>query len=144
MSNGILLLAHLFYCVNNVLLTQHGGVMPQNLLDLEALVGALDSERKARGVSWRQLAKEAGVSPSTLTRMQQGKPPDRNTFTALTNWLGIPAERFYSGQATAEKSEDPLAVISTLLRGKKKMNSKAMTALQELVNAAVKLSKELK
>ncbi|HET8892201.1 MAG TPA: helix-turn-helix transcriptional regulator [Candidatus Angelobacter sp.] len=118
--------------------------MSQNLLDLEALVGALDSERKARKLSWRQLAKEAGVSPSTLIRMQQGKPPGRNTFTALTNWLRIPAERFYSGQTAAKKAEDPLAVISTLLRGKKKMSSKAMTALQELVNAAVKLSEELK
>jgi hypothetical protein len=37
-----------------------------------------------------------------------------------------------------------MAVISTLLRGKKKMNPKALSALQELVNAAFKLSKELK
>jgi transcriptional regulator with XRE-family HTH domain len=118
--------------------------MPQNLLHLDSLVGALDSERKARQLSWRQLALEAGVSPSTLTRMQQGKSPDVNTFTALTNWLNIPAERFYSAEVAPNKQEDPLAVISTLLRGKRKMNSKAMAALQELVNAAVKLSKELK
>jgi hypothetical protein len=37
-----------------------------------------------------------------------------------------------------------MAVISTLLRGKKKMNPKALAALQELVNAAFKLSRELK
>jgi transcriptional regulator with XRE-family HTH domain len=118
--------------------------MPQNLLDLESLVGALDSERQARGLSWRQLAKQAGVSPSTLTRMQQGKLPDVNTFAALTKWLNIPAERFYSDQRPAKEAEDPMAVISTLLRGKKKMNPKAMAALQELVNAAVELGKELK
>jgi transcriptional regulator with XRE-family HTH domain len=118
--------------------------MPQDELRLEALVGALDSERKARGISWRKLAEEAGVSPSTLTRMQQGKSPDVNTFTALTRWLKIPAERFYAKQLAAPNAEDPLAVVSTLLRGKKKLSRRAMVALQELVNASIKLSKELK
>lgn len=119
--------------------------MPQKLIHVEALVAALDAERKAKSLSWRQLAKAAGVSPSTLTRMQQGKSPDVNTFSALTAWLNIPAERFYTEQPhRPSQREDPMAVISTLLRGKKKMNPKAFTALQELVNAAFKLSKELK
>ena len=119
--------------------------MPQNLIHVEALVAALDAERKTKGLSWRQLAKAAGVSASTLTRMQQGKSPDVNTFSALTGWLNIPAERFYVEQPQhLTQRENPMAVISTLLRGKKKMNPKAITALQELVNAAFKLSKELK
>jgi len=54
--------------------------MPQKLIHVDALIAALDSERRAKNFSWRQLAKEAGVSPSTLTRMQQGKSPDVNTF----------------------------------------------------------------
>ena len=119
--------------------------MPHKLLQVESLVAALDSERKARGLSWRQVAKEADVSPSTLTRMQQGKSPDVNTFSALTQWLGIAAERFYAEQSPKPSiKEEPLAVFSTLLRGKKNMNAKALAALQELVTAAVKLSKELK
>lgn len=118
--------------------------MPQDLIHVDALVATLDAERRARGISWRQLAKDAGVSPSTLTRMQQGKSPDVNTFSALTRWLNIPAERFYAQPLNQAASEDPLAVISTLLRGKKKMSPKAVAALQELVNAAFKLSKELK
>ncbi len=118
--------------------------MPQNQLQLGVLVGALDSERKARGLSWRRLGAETGVSPSTLTRMQQGKSPDLNSLTALTRWLKIPVERFCAESIEPMGEEDPLAVVSTLLRGKKKLRPKAMTALQELVNAAVKLSKELK
>jgi transcriptional regulator with XRE-family HTH domain len=118
--------------------------MPQNLIHVDTLVAALDAERSVRGFSWRQLAKDAGVSPSTLTRMQQGKSPDVNTFSALTRWLDIPAERFYADPSQRSDPKDPLAVISTLLRGKKKMNPKAVAALQELVNAAFKLSKELK
>ena len=119
--------------------------MPQKLIHVDALIAALDSERRAKNFSWRQLAKEAGVSPSTLTRMQQGKSPDVNTFSALTRWLHIPAERFYADQPEhPARREDPMAVISSLLRGKKKMNPKAVAALQELVHAAFKLSKELK
>ncbi len=120
--------------------------MPQNQINVDALIAALDSERRAKELSWRQLAKEAGISPSTLTRMQQGKSPDVNTFTALTRWLNTPAERFHAENTTPSvpQTDDPLAVISTLLRGKKKMNPKALAALQELVNAAFKLSKELK
>jgi transcriptional regulator with XRE-family HTH domain len=118
--------------------------MAKKVLQLEALVAALDSERQAKGISWRQLAIEAGVSPSTLTRMQQGKSPDVNTFSALTTWLDIPAERFYTELGSEPVRNDPMAVVSTLLRGKKKMTPKAVAALTELVSAAVKLSKELK
>jgi transcriptional regulator with XRE-family HTH domain len=119
--------------------------MPQKLIHVEGLVAALDGERQTKGLSWRQLAKEAGVSPSTLTRMQQGKSPDVNTFSALTRWLNIPAERFYAeGPHHSARHDDPMAVVSTLLRGNKKMNAKAVAALQELVTAAFKLSKELK
>src|SRR5712692_3388442 len=118
--------------------------MTQKLLHVEALVAALDAERKTKGLSWRQLAKAAGVSASTLTRMQQGKSPDVNTFSALTCWLRIPAERFYTELGPEAVQNDPMAVVSTLLRGKKKMSPKAVAALTELVSAAVKLSKELK
>lgn len=118
--------------------------MAEKLLQLDALVAALDSERQAKGLSWRQVALAAKVSASTLTRMQQGRSPDRDTFGALTTWLNIPAERFYYDSRVEPLEDDPMAVISTLLRGRKKMTPKAIKAIQELVNAAVKLSKELK
>jgi transcriptional regulator with XRE-family HTH domain len=130
---------------NAVRLSHHKGTMPQKLIDVDAVIAALDSERLAKNLSWRQVAKAAGVSPSTLTRMQQGKSPDVNTFTALSQWLNIPAEKFHVEKSPlAQVSDDPMAVVSTLFRGRKKMNPKALAALQELVNAAFKLSKELK
>lgn len=118
--------------------------MPEKAIDVKTLVATLDADRRTRKISWRKLAGEAGVSASTLTRMQQGKSPDVNTFTALTRWLNIPAERFTKGKATGSSEEDPVAIISTLLRAQKKLSPKALSALQELVSAAVQLSKELK
>lgn len=119
--------------------------MAEKQIDLEALVAAVDAQRQAQGLSWRQVAKEADVSPSTLTRMQQGKLPDVNTFGALVQWLHIPAERFLvRGSTGPKKLPDPMAVASTLLRGKREVSPRAAKALEELVHAAFKLAKELK
>lgn len=117
--------------------------MADAMIDVNALVAALDATRRQRGLSWRKLAEEADVSPSTLTRMQQGKSPDVNTFAALTQWLNMAAENFTKAQHGKAEEPEVLAVVSTLLRGKKKMSPKAIHALQELVEAAFKLSKEL-
>lgn len=119
--------------------------MTQAKLDVDTLIAALDAKRKTRNLSWRQLAGEAGVSPSTLTRMHQGKRPDVNTFSALVRWLGLPAENFMTQQKKGQAPEPhPLVVASTLLRGKKEMSPKAVDALEEMVRAAYKLVKELK
>jgi hypothetical protein len=79
--------------------------------------------------------------------MHQGKRPDVNTFTALVRWLGLPAEHFMTTQHPKSRKTTephPLAVASTLLRGKREMSPKAIEALDELVRAAYKLVKELK
>lgn len=121
--------------------------MTEARLDLDALVAALDAKRKVKRFSWRKLAQEAGVSPSTLTRMHQGKRPDVNTFSGLVRWLGLPAENFMvaEGKKLRKAAEPhPLVVASTLLRGKKEMSPKAVNALEELVRAAYNFVKEMK
>src|SRR5947209_1432090 len=112
-------------------------------LDIDALVAALDARRKAEKLSWRELAKRARVSPSTLSRMQQGKRPDVDTFAALLGWLNMPAENFLSESLNSKKPH-PLSAVSSLLRGKKEMSPQAEEALNELVEAAFKLFQEIK
>ncbi|TVT31501.1 helix-turn-helix transcriptional regulator [Amycolatopsis rhizosphaerae] len=63
-------------------------------LDTGRLYAALDAQREARGLSWRQLAAEAGVSASLVSRMGNGHRPDLDGFIALVQWLGMPAETF--------------------------------------------------
>lgn len=36
----------------------------------------------------RQAAKEANVSPATLSRVENGKVPDLETFSKICQWLG--------------------------------------------------------
>jgi hypothetical protein len=77
--------------------------------------------------------------------MQQGKLPDVNTFGALVKWLKLPAERFMTPSgASSWTTASPIAVASTLLRGKREVTPQATKALEELVQAAFKLAKELK
>lgn len=119
--------------------------MTEARMDVEALMAALDAQRKAKGLSWRKIALELGIQPSTLTRMGQGKKPDVNTFTKLVGWLGLPAEDFIvRASGLGKVAPDPLAVVSTLLRGKKEFSPGAMKALQELVDAAYRFAKETK
>jgi DNA-binding Lrp family transcriptional regulator len=42
--------------------------MPETTVDVEALYAALDNKRKAHGTSWREIARQLGVSPSTCAR----------------------------------------------------------------------------
>ena len=68
--------------------------MPDTTIDVEALYAALDSKRKAARTSWRDVARELDISPSTFSRMAQGRRPDVDTFAtprrlladALSGW----------------------------------------------------------
>jgi transcriptional regulator with XRE-family HTH domain len=57
--------------------------------DLAAFCTSLDAVRASQGLTWRGVAGAAGVSPSTLTRMNQGKRPDVDGLAALCAWSGL-------------------------------------------------------
>ena len=96
---------------------------------------AMDATRRARELTRRQVAKEAGVTASTLTRMAQGKRPDVDGLAALTSWSGLKADQFVRSE-DKESPAEPLAMISTYLRSDPNLSSEAATALDELVKAA--------
>lgn len=58
------------------------------VLDVQVLYGVLDERRRARGLSWRQLALHLGISPNVFSRMKAGSAPDAATLGALLVWLG--------------------------------------------------------
>ena len=62
--------------------------------DPQALYAALDNQRQARAMSWRQVASEIGVSASTLTRTRQGGRMEVDGMLAMVRWLGRSAESF--------------------------------------------------
>ncbi len=116
--------------------------MPKTVVDVDALYSALDEKRKKHEVSWRDLAKDLDLSPSTFTRLAQGQRPDIDTFATLLHWLDMPADKYtqLKGESShvSSKKDKPLVEITTLLRSSKSLNPGEVDALNNIITAAFK------
>jgi transcriptional regulator with XRE-family HTH domain len=105
-------------------------------LDVGALHGALEAERRSREISWRQLAREAGVSPSTLTRLGNGYRPDVDAFAKLVRWLGVSAERFFISEESEARQPGLVTELAPLLRARRDLSVQDVAYLEDLIGAA--------
>lgn len=62
--------------------------------DLAELHQALNEERRARELTWAQLAQELGCSPSRLTNLRMARMADLELTIQVTQWLRRPAAEF--------------------------------------------------
>ena len=89
----------------------------------------------ARNTNWRVLAKELGVSPSTLSRRDRGRCPDAATLAALSAWAGLnPADFVVASRNRA--TANSLAAISGLLRSDPCLAPNAVQALETIIRVA--------
>ena len=109
--------------------------MPRGYFDAEGFYAALDAQRLAQKLNWRQVAQESGVNASTLTRMAQGKRPYVDSLAALVRWSGIPVEQFMRDEQEPSSEAEPLAMISTYLRGDRQLSAEGARALDEVIKA---------
>jgi transcriptional regulator with XRE-family HTH domain len=58
-------------------------------LDVPEFRRRLDLRRQERGLTWRQLAEQVDVSPSTFSRLADGKRPDADALITLLVWLDL-------------------------------------------------------
>lgn len=104
--------------------------------DVAALHATMESERRTRRLTWKDVAAQSGVSASTLTRLSQGRQPDVNSLAALTAWLGISADHFMRAESVDQfGSASPLAQISSIIHRDPNLNPEGAVALEELVRA---------
>jgi transcriptional regulator with XRE-family HTH domain len=107
--------------------------------DTGAFHAALDSQRLAMAMTWKEVAAEAGVSASTLTRMSQGKRPDVDGLAALLRWSGLKAEMFIAVKTgSKKKGAEPLAQITAVLRADRSLSKASAEAIEEILKAAYK------
>jgi transcriptional regulator with XRE-family HTH domain len=116
--------------------------VPKTIVDVEALYAALNTKKTKQGLSWRELAGELELSPSTFTRMAQHQRPDIDTFTTLLDWLGMPASRYTLVEGERPRStstkDETLVEITTLLRSTKSIEREQADALNHIITAAYK------
>jgi hypothetical protein len=62
--------------------------------DLGQLHAALNDERRARGLTWGDLADEIGCTANRLTNLKTARLADMDLAMRVTQWLGEPAARF--------------------------------------------------
>lgn len=67
-------------------------------MDVAALAEAMAAKRGAIGV--RAAARDAGISPATLSRIENGHVPDLETFEKICQWLGADPSQFLTHPPT--------------------------------------------
>ncbi len=102
--------------------------------DTVAFYAALNAQRAQRGLTWKDVASQAGLHASTLTRIGQGKNPDVNGLAALLIWSGLKAESFMP--ETSKQSIGSIAQISTIIRRDRSLSSNNAKLMETIVTSA--------
>jgi transcriptional regulator with XRE-family HTH domain len=110
--------------------------MPSEI-NIHELARMIRSKRNNRGL--RTVAKEIGeISASTLSRIEQGKVPDLDTFIILCKWLGVSADHFtndLSGITSNGNAHTPDVVVAHL-RADRTLDPQTAEALVTMIQMA--------
>lgn len=113
--------------------------MAKTKIDARSLLESLDQAKQSRSLSWRQLAAEAGVTPSLLSRLRNGYKPDADGFMTLVTWLHMPAEKFLTDENASPVTDAELtSELVPLLRASKKLDDDDIAMLQDVIRATLK------
>lgn len=74
-------------------------------VDLDRLVGVLDSRINAEGLSWRKAAAQIEVSPALLSRLRNGHQPDLSSYAKIVRWLNMSADEFLHEPAQSVRDD---------------------------------------
>lgn len=100
-------------------------------LDTKKFSEMIKSKRGSTGL--RSLAKEIGISASTLSRIEQGNLPDIDTYLKLCTWLEVSSE-FFRNSDIDEKNVKGGVIAH--LRADKSLPPNTAEALIQMINLA--------
>jgi transcriptional regulator with XRE-family HTH domain len=95
-------------------------------MDIAALAQDIAMKRGTVGV--RAAARDAGISPATLSRIENGHVPDLETFEKICQWLGKDPSRFLATPPTG-------VVAAVQFRKKDTVKKETADALGSLIMA---------
>ena len=101
-------------------------------LDTAKLAKMIKSKRGSKGL--RTIAEEIGnVSASTLSRIEQGKLPDVDTFLKICYWLNVSPEMFHKKSKVIVSDRDK---IEAHLRADKNLDEETANAVIHMIDLA--------
>lgn len=105
----------------------------ETTLNTELLAGMLKSKRGNKGL--RAVAEEVGdVSFTTLSRIEQGKVPDVDTFIKICKWLDVSSDTFIIGSST--KSVSTQQQVISHLRADRELSKETVNMLIKMIDLA--------
>ncbi|MBG6186436.1 MULTISPECIES: helix-turn-helix domain-containing protein [Flavobacterium] len=106
----------------------------QSTLNTDLLAGMLKSKRASKGL--RAIAEEIGnVSAATLSRIEQGKIPDVDTFINICNWLKVSTDTFIVGNTDSKPVTNKDQVVAHL-RADKELTQDTVSMLIKMIDMA--------
>ena len=110
-------------------------------ITLQNLSSIVRERRGVRGL--REVAREIGTSPATLSRIEAGKMPDLTTFGKLCRWLEIdPSELLGIPKPEASLRSEPVVAVAHL-RAKREISPDTARALANLIIRAQNMLADL-
>jgi len=94
----------------------------------------LKEKRSSKGMDIREAAKEIGISPATLSRIENGSVPDIGTFSKICKWMQIdPNEVLDCGTAAKNDPSTEPARVQVHFRAEKIQDPDVARALTEMI-----------
>lgn len=108
-------------------------IFMETTLNTELLAGMLKDKRAGKGL--RKVAEEiGGVSAPTLSRIEQGKLPDVDTFIKICNWLETPTDTFIKEYREFSSSKKDIVVAH--LRAERELPTDTINMLIKMIDLA--------
>lgn len=103
-------------------------------LNSDLLAGMIKEKRGKRGL--REISLEiGGVSPATLSRIEQGKIPDVDTFIKLCKWLETSTDTFIVDHSNSELKSNKEHIVAHL-RAEKELEPSTIQMLLKMIEMA--------
>lgn len=107
----------------------------KSTLNIELLASMIKSKRGKKGV--REAAKEIGtVSAATISRIEQGKLPDVETFIKICKWLDTTTDTFIVGEKTSISKLSEKEKIVYELRASRELDEDTIDTMVSMINLA--------
>lgn len=109
-------------------------IIMQSTLNTELLSGMLKDKRGSKGL--RAVSGEiGGVSASTLSRIEQGKIPDVDTFVKICKWLNESTDTFINDKTMKKETSNQEQVVAHL-RADRELSKETADALITMIDLA--------
>jgi transcriptional regulator with XRE-family HTH domain len=111
--------------------------MPRRTLES---LGVLVREKRGKS-KLRETAKEIGIGPATLMRVENGRIPDIETFGKLCHWLKLDPGSFlgFDPPSESNSAEPPLTSISVHCKTEQTPQPATVQALAQMMVLALKM-----